>query len=574
MDATEFLTALYGDGVEGSVSTVTHPPFKECTSFHSDPADAARRAMKLDDEGRDVYHSVALYSRDNIDPGGRGTASDVVAITALWADLDYGPSHKKKGYPETPDDCGVIIERLGLAPTIIVRSGHGLHPYWLFKEPLLVSDGAASMARRWGETIKAAAHSCGWAADNVSDLARILRTPGTTNRKNPDKPITVTAEWETGADGKRLLPYNVPDIEAVLVAEDYAATNIGAVTHVDFLDLHHLPPPPHKKLKAACQEDRFRKTWDRKRTDMPDTSASAYDMALAHACVAIEMTDEEIAATIREWRRKHSEDLGKTYRRKYVQDTIGKARAAHESEVAAAGLEHLPDPDPEDPHDPQRTTILDFLSRTLGVAITRWVQHGEEVGDYYLHLTTGEVVRIGSIADVKRSCGERFCERVTDVAHVVPRVFKKTTWQVIVAKLTAIVEVVSSEEDTPVGRVRGWVTAYVKNAGTDVNQALEFGRPVWRADVIHVPADNLCQFVNDSRTGVRLTPWQLRAELRQAGFEPTSVGPTGKARLKSRKLWRDNDGIVTPNGEKPRHDDGTFAFAALDSSGDDNETSE
>ena len=33
-------------------------------------------------------------------------------------------------------------------------------------------------------------------------------------------------------------------------------------------------------------------------------------------------------------------------------------------------------------------------------------------------------------------------------------------------------------------------------------------------------------------------------------------------------------GLVLRAGEKPRHDDGTFAFAALYSSGDDNETRE
>jgi putative DNA primase/helicase len=134
-----------------------------------------------------VYVGVGLYR-----PGitrGRGTANDVVCITSLWADLDYGGEHKKDNLPPDEAACRKILERIGLKPSLIVHSGHGLQPYWLLKESLTAQEGASRIAARWGATIQAHAKVLGYNVDSVWDLARVLRVPGTWNYKFEPMPV-------------------------------------------------------------------------------------------------------------------------------------------------------------------------------------------------------------------------------------------------------------------------------------------------------------------------------------------------------------------------------------------------
>jgi P4 family phage/plasmid primase-like protien len=147
----------------------------------------------------DVWYGVApLHSRVN---GGRGDATDVVGLRELYADLDIKPG----GIP-TWDAATQVIDTLtcmlGAPPVAIVNSGHGLQPHW----PLEQSDrtdwsdetdprwsDAVALYRRWGRLVAHVAQRFGGRVDNVYDLPRILRAPGTTNNKA--EPVPVTATW-------------------------------------------------------------------------------------------------------------------------------------------------------------------------------------------------------------------------------------------------------------------------------------------------------------------------------------------------------------------------------------------
>lgn len=122
---------------------------------------------------------------------GRGGEADSLALPGLWADLDIaGPGHKTA---ETlPPDEGAarrIIATSGLPePTLWVHSGGGLYPWWLLDKPAEITPDTIGAIRdlsnRWQVVIGRAADKLGWHyGTGVGDLARVLRVPGTVNRK-------------------------------------------------------------------------------------------------------------------------------------------------------------------------------------------------------------------------------------------------------------------------------------------------------------------------------------------------------------------------------------------------------
>ena len=101
------------------------------------------------------------------------------------------------------------IDQMPLAPSVIVDSGGGYHVYHLFAEPVMVDE---SNRQHIADVQAAWVHLVG-SDPSSKDLARVLRVPGTHNRKPyfaPDYPLcsVVTAEFErlyTLADFERLI---------------------------------------------------------------------------------------------------------------------------------------------------------------------------------------------------------------------------------------------------------------------------------------------------------------------------------------------------------------------------------
>lgn len=130
---------------------------------------------------------------------GRGTAADVAYLAALWADLDVaGPGHSPAAdaLPLPPTRAAAIDAVATLPPpSVFVDSGGGLQAWWLLAEPLAIDDSnraeVAEVAAGWGRALVAAGAAKGWHVDDVSDLARILRPPGTVNRKPGRAPAPV-----------------------------------------------------------------------------------------------------------------------------------------------------------------------------------------------------------------------------------------------------------------------------------------------------------------------------------------------------------------------------------------------
>jgi P4 family phage/plasmid primase-like protien len=148
-------------------------------------------------QGREGIYARVTTLKAPLAPGRRGGAADTASLPALWADLDLaGPGHQHDpaqhgGHHLPPDEAAarMLLAASGLpVPTLWVHSGGGLYPIWLLAQPVAVDDRnraqIAQLAALWQHVIATAAERAGWHyGTGVGDLARVLRIPGTVNRK-------------------------------------------------------------------------------------------------------------------------------------------------------------------------------------------------------------------------------------------------------------------------------------------------------------------------------------------------------------------------------------------------------
>jgi len=151
----------------------------------------------------DVYFGVGLQKQKQ-NSSQRGKVSDVTAIPGLWLDIDcQGGTHKAENLP-TVDEARQLLTGFPLTPSIVVHSGGGLHAYWLFSELWIFEDDtdrtkAAALTERFQRAFITMAASHDWKMDNTSDLARVLRVPGTYNRKTGQPVPVKLLELNTGS---------------------------------------------------------------------------------------------------------------------------------------------------------------------------------------------------------------------------------------------------------------------------------------------------------------------------------------------------------------------------------------
>jgi putative DNA primase/helicase len=190
--AEAYLVGLYGENPNGLLWIGGHADGFKGRAF-TEPAAAAQYAIDLDERGgKGVYHRSTTLA-EIVTPTGRGAAEDSAAAYYFALDIDTaGPGHKAGNLPADWVDAEHLIEKAGFpAPTQWVTSGGGWYPQWRFPEPIDVREPEQ---REWvteAFTLISAhfidvARDLGWHLDNVRDLARVFRMPGTTNRKVSD----------------------------------------------------------------------------------------------------------------------------------------------------------------------------------------------------------------------------------------------------------------------------------------------------------------------------------------------------------------------------------------------------
>ena len=148
----------------------------------TDTAGAFRYARQRSDQGLDVYLS-SNAMRSGIEAGKRGTDEDVLEVLCVRIDVDItGPTHKPRpGQADTEEEALEAIGVVVLRPTALVFTGGGYQAWWLLDRPYLVSDSeVVGLVGSFTDAVKLASP---YLVDSTSDLTRILRVPGTTNKK-------------------------------------------------------------------------------------------------------------------------------------------------------------------------------------------------------------------------------------------------------------------------------------------------------------------------------------------------------------------------------------------------------
>jgi RecA-family ATPase len=190
MQSADFVVDLFGNS-SGRVflATLPNPELKGTPEGEPDERHIWTRSReqigafvtKWNRPGRAVYLAVSTFQRD-----ATSRCKDTVQeLIALHADIDF------RGTVESPEEILQIVEQLALPPSLVIHSGHGLHLYWLFNEPIPAT--AESKAEHDRLLHQLADHL---GADTaVAHCAALMRLPGTTNSKNGDAlPVHVIAE--------------------------------------------------------------------------------------------------------------------------------------------------------------------------------------------------------------------------------------------------------------------------------------------------------------------------------------------------------------------------------------------
>ena len=332
MTTIEFLSQLWQDKPEEQLILIWTHPDKRSRWFTSIPA-AAEYVASVNG-GRDVYVGVGLAGKDH-GPTHRCVSEEITGITGMWSDLDLlSEAHSKKALPQTIQQALTILPDT-MPPTIIIATGNGLHCWWLFKEPYIF-DGAedrkdvARVVTRWHTMLQLTAATHGWAYERLSDLARVLRLPSTTNFKDGAHPKLV--QLHSFTDRR----YNLSDFEEFLddaaIPDPEAEEKAAREWAERFADKPLIVDPnariPDDVIQAwsNCGDVvgmRFRNTWNRQRHDLKDQSQSGYDLALACFGLDAGLAEQGIVDLIIHHRQIHHQK--QRTRVDYFQRTIARA---------------------------------------------------------------------------------------------------------------------------------------------------------------------------------------------------------------------------------------------------------
>ena len=486
-----FLRTVFGNEVGADAQIVVWSK-RSGSQWCSSPEDAAESLDRI--SGReDAYYGVnlqdpsAVTSKITAAQGHppkslqyyRGYASTVSVMPGLWVDIDVASGeHKKKGLPASIEEATAFLgpdasPRLPFEPTLVVRSGGGLHLYWLFDNPMIFEDDedrglGAALIRRWQDRIRTI---CGYTVDATHDLSRVLRPAGTTNHKYGNE---VTVESGGPRYTKEDLITFVEDGDTLELVPDPVIVDPPTKVKVDT----DSGPPAEKLLDMITLHPTFAATWRRERTDLG--SQSEYDLSLASLTARSGWTPDEIAALILDHRRRGGEDL-KLDRPRYYQTTIAKAMAGNATEIAQERLEDRVDMinQGESTVDAERIGIYTDLSAMVGVHIIKIIRYVADPPQYRLIMEEGSV-DLGGTENLLNS--HKFRVHVAGLSgRLIPR-FTGQNWDPIAqAILRAAVDEGLGADSTSEGLVAEWMGEYFEQHRPEADKlvAVTLKVPYW-----------------------------------------------------------------------------------------------
>jgi hypothetical protein len=435
----------------------------------STPSEAAALVETLEKRGRDnIYSGVALAPRA-YGSSRRCPQDEIDAIVGLWADIDIqGPGHKSQNIPADMVTALKLIERIGLKPSMVVDSGGGLHAWWLFIEPWRFEsraerDEGRQLSLAWQRTIQSHAAAMGFNVDGTFDLSRVLRVPGTTNRKPDYDPQPKCAIQYLDEQ----LRYNPSDFEPFIVANvrnnlEVVQAAKQSITEKGLTFNPNAGPNIDKFEALQDNEPRFQETWERRAKGQKDDSPSGWDYALAYLAVRADWTDQEVVDLLIAHRRKHKNEIK---RPDYFIRTIAAAKtncsrnaAVEKMKTDYAARQQIEQaPGPIDV--PKRNEALELLYDALGVRITKIIKYRQDPPQYRLVIDTGEI-ELGRVENlINQNPLRNAIAAVT--GQYIPKL-KSEDWDGVAQALLDSCEALETgPESTDVGQITAWINRYL-----------------------------------------------------------------------------------------------------------------
>ncbi len=158
--------------------------------FFGDLSEMVDHVADLDQRGQDAYFAISSFMDDSSRRNVNVRATKVITI-----DVDCGDDKPFPTWKEGLKALGKFVADAKLPKPLIVRSGNGLHVYWVLDRDL-DRDEWTPLAR----AMKAAAESHKFDVDptKTADPSLVLRPVGTHNFKDPTKPKEVKVLLDGG----------------------------------------------------------------------------------------------------------------------------------------------------------------------------------------------------------------------------------------------------------------------------------------------------------------------------------------------------------------------------------------
>ena len=158
--------------------------------FFSDLAAMVADVVSLDQNGQDAYFAISTFNDDSSRRKVNARATKVVTI-----DVDCGADKPFPTWKEGLQALGKFVAEVKLPKPLIIKSGNGLHTYWVVERDL-DQDEWTPLARAMKDA--AAGHGFDIDTTKTADASLVLRPVGTHNFKDPLNPKAVKVLLDGG----------------------------------------------------------------------------------------------------------------------------------------------------------------------------------------------------------------------------------------------------------------------------------------------------------------------------------------------------------------------------------------